>query len=138
MNGWKYKLYRFMQGRRGLDNLGKFLLISAIVLMVIAMFLGRIPVAYYITYYLGLILFIYAYFRAFSRNLYKREAENNRYLALKYRITKGRSFSQRRYDRKIYAYFKCPGCGQKMRAPKGKGNIKVKCHNCNTEFTKKV
>ena len=49
MNGWKYKLYRFMQGRRGLDNLGKFLLISAIVLMVIAMFLGRIPVAYYIT-----------------------------------------------------------------------------------------
>ncbi len=71
MNGWKYKLYRFMQGRRGLDNLGKFLLISAIVLMVIAMFLGRIPVAYYITYYLGLILFIYAYFRAFSRNLYR-------------------------------------------------------------------
>ncbi|MGN0658773.1 MAG: hypothetical protein ACI4LA_04125 [Emergencia sp.] len=138
MNGLRYRIYRFMQGRRGIDQFGRFLLITALALMFLSMFLGRIPAAYYITYYLGLAVFIYGYYRAFSRNLYKREMENNRYLALKYRVTGGKSFQQRRYERKYYAYFKCPGCGQKMRAPKGKGTIRVKCHTCNTEFQKKV
>lgn len=138
MNGWKYKVYRFMQGRRGVDQFGKFLLISAVLLMLFSMFFHRVPVVYSVAYYLGLLLFIYAYFRAFSRNLYKREAENNRYLAFKYKFTKGKSFQQRCYERRVYAYFKCPGCGQKMRAPKGKGTIRVKCHNCDTEFTRKV
>ena len=108
MNSWKYKLYRFMQGRRGLDSFGRFLLICGVVLMIAAMFFTKIPAAYYIIYYFGLALFIYAYFRVFSRNLYKREAENNRYLALKYKLTKGRTLSQRLYERKTYAYFKCP------------------------------
>ncbi len=138
MNSWKYKLYRFMQGRRGLDSFGRFLLICGVVLMFAAMLFTKIPAAYYIIYYFGLALFIYAYFRVFSRNLYKREAENNRYLALKYKLTKGRTLSQRLYERKTYAYFKCPGCGQKLRAPRGKGTIKVRCRKCSTEFMKKV
>ena len=138
MNGFRYKLYRFMQGRRGIDQFNRFLTAAALVLMVAALFFGRHPAVYYILYYSGLILFIYAYFRALSKNLYKRERENNWYLSIKYRLTKGKSIQQRRYERRTYAYFKCPGCGQKMRAPKGKGTIKVRCHQCNTEFNKKV
>lgn len=138
MNGFRYKIYRFMQGRRGIDQFSRFLMIAALIMMLGAMFFGRLPVVYYILYYGGLILFVYAYFRALSRDLYKRERENNWYLSMKYKLTKGKSFQQRRYERKFYAYFKCPGCGQKMRAPKGKGTIKVRCHQCNTEFNKKV
>lgn len=33
---------------------------------------------------------------------------------------------------------RCPGCGEKLRVPKGKGKIKIKCPHCNTEFVKKV
>ena len=138
MNRLRYRLYQFMQGRRGIDQFGRFLLITAVVLLILSMFMGKMPTLYVITYYLGLFVLIYAYFRAFSRNIYKREMENNKFLAWKYKITKGKSFQQWNYERKTYAYFKCPGCGQKMRAPKGKGNIKVKCHGCNTSFTRKV
>ena len=37
-----------------------------------------------------------------------------------------------------YKTFSCPGCHHKMRAPKGKGKIKVTCHSCGKEFVKKV
>ena len=37
-----------------------------------------------------------------------------------------------------YRYFKCPECKQKMRAPKGRGKIKVTCKHCHTQFVKKV
>ena len=38
----------------------------------------------------------------------------------------------------IYKQFKCPSCGQKMRAPKGRGKIRVTCHSCGNIFEKKV
>ena len=138
MNGFRYKIYQFMQGRRGLDNLGRFLMYGAMMLILVSMFLGRWPVPYRITYSIGLVMFVYAYFRILSRNIYKREQENNRFLALKYKLTKGKTLKQRRYEKSIYAYFKCPACKQKMRAPKGRGTVRVKCHKCGNEFIRKV
>ena len=138
MNRFRYRMYQFMQGRRGLDQFGRFLLFAAVILMLVSMFFVRFRLVYNISYLIGLTLFIYAYFRTFSRNIYKREQENNWFLMQKYKITKGKSFQQRRYEKRYYSYFKCPGCGQKMRAPRGKGAIKVRCHSCNTEFQKKV
>ena len=133
MNRFQYKMYQFMQGRRGADQFCRFLFLTSAVLLLFSMFFFN-----YITYYMGIALCLYGNFRSLSRNLYKRERENNRYLALKYRITGGRTFQQRWYERRYYAYFKCSGCGQKMRAPKGRGTIRVHCHNCNTEFQRKV
>jgi len=138
MNNFRYKLYQFMQGRRGIDQLGRFLLIAAVVLMLLSLFMRRVPFLYVLTYYGGVIVFIYAYVRAFSRNIYKRDMENQKFLAWQYKVMKGKSLQQWMYERKTYAYFKCPGCGQKMRAPKGKGNIKITCHGCHTTFNKKV
>ena len=133
MNGFRYRIYQFMQGRRGVDQYGRFLLLVAMTFLIVSMFTLE-----NLFYYLGLMIFIYAYYRIFSRNLYKRERENTWYLTMKFRLTKGKSFRQKQYEWRYYAYFKCPGCGQKMRAPRGKGTIKIKCHSCNTEFQKKV
>lgn len=138
MNKFRYRLYQFMQGRRGIDQFGRFLLITAVILLILSLFFGKVPLLYALTYYVGLAVLIYGYYRAFSRNIYKREMENNQFLAWKYKVTKGKTFAQWTAERKMYAFFKCPGCGQKMRAPKGKGNIRVTCHSCHTTFQKKV
>ncbi len=37
-----------------------------------------------------------------------------------------------------YKYFKCPNCKQRIRAPKGRGHIRVTCTSCGTKFDKTV
>ncbi len=37
-----------------------------------------------------------------------------------------------------YCYFRCPDCRQRMRAPKGKGRIRVTCSHCGKQFERKV
>jgi len=100
MNNFRYKLYQFMQGRRGIDQLGRFLLIAAVVLMLLSLFMRRVPFLYVLTYYGGVIVFVYAYFRAFSRNIYKRDMENQKFLAWQYKVMKGKSLQQWMYERK--------------------------------------
>lgn len=70
---------RFMQGRYGVDQFSNFLVILALIFMVLELF---IPVSYVRSGLnsLGLLLLIYAYFRIFSKNHYKRYAENERYM----------------------------------------------------------
>lgn len=128
MNGFKNRLYQFMQGRRGFDELGKVLIGGGLILLLLSNFLVKIPIAYNFAYYLSIAVLVYGYYRAFSKNLHKREMENRKFL----------SFKQRRTDRKTYVYFNCPGCGQQMRVPKRRGTIEVNCHKCNTKFMKKV
>ena len=41
-------------------------------------------------------------------------------------------------NRKKYKYFKCPKCGQRMRAPRHKGKIRVTCNQCTNVFLTKT
>ena len=83
-------------------------------------------------------LLIYTYFRMFSRQTYKRACENQAYLA---KTAKVRHFfaSQKSImaQRKTHHIYKCPTCKQKIRVPKGKGRIEIRCPKCNTTFIKK-
>ena len=72
----KEKLIRFMAGRYGFDSLGKATIIAALAAVVLAS-LFDIPVLSWLAW----ALIIYAYFRMFSRNIYKRSTENQTYLA---------------------------------------------------------
>lgn len=129
----KEKLYRFMQGRYGVDQFSKFLTLVGIVLFVLSRFIGGL-----IFYFLGLGLVIYAYFRMFSKNIAKRYGENQKYLFYKDKVKlffkKGKT---NRQGGKNHRIFKCPSCKQKVRVPKGKGKIEITCPKCRTKFIKR-
>ena len=76
----KEKLIRFMQGRYGIDQLSKFLIIVGVVVVLVSAFFNW-GVLGLIVYFLGWVLVIWGYFRVFSRNVSKRYAENEAFLA---------------------------------------------------------
>ena len=78
MNKFQNALYRFMSGRYGLDQLNNFLLIFALILLILNLFVIRNP---YLATIIWIILIINI-FRTYSRNIYKRRAENDKFLSL--------------------------------------------------------
>ena len=128
----KEKLIRFMQGRYGADQFGRFLSAVCIVLLVISMFSRH-----QIWFLLALADMIYQYFRMFSKNIPKRYAENQKYLAVTARCR--REFLKKKNElaqRRTHHIYRCPSCGQKIRIPRGRGKIEVRCPKCSTKFMK--
>ncbi len=126
------KMYRFMMGRYGSDRFNSFLIILAFVFFVISLFGMR---GFYL---IGLLLLFYAYFRMLSRNTYKRSLENNKYLQYEYKVK--RFFSGLKWKMKqsrTHHIYKCPSCRQKIRIPRGKGKIEIRCPKCGQTFIKK-
>ena len=127
-----------MQGRYGMDQLGRFTVIMSVVLVIISMFTGRFFRLSSILNMIGIVGVGYTYFRMFSRNYAKRSAENRAYLQYTYKIR--RLFGRQKYmmnERKTNHIYSCPGCGQKIRIPRGKGRIEIECPKCRTKFIKK-
>ncbi len=128
----KEKFYRFMQGRYGNDQLNRFLMILVMVFLVLSIFIDG-PF-----YLLGLLGIIYTYFRMFSKNIYKRSAENTAYLKYEYKVKQWWATLKRDMkQRKTHHIYKCPSCKQKIRIPRGKGKIEIRCPKCSHTFIKK-
>ncbi len=128
----KEKFMRFMAGRYGFDTFGKFTLIAALAAMVLSTFTRS-----NILSILAWALIIYTYFRMFSRQVYKRSAENQAFLGKTYKIRCW--FGKQKNilaQRKTHHIYKCPSCKQKIRVPKGKGKIEIRCPKCSNTFIK--
>ena len=127
------KFYRFMQGRYGQDQLSRFLLILDLIFLIANIFLRSSILSAII-----LIVIIFIYFRMFSRNHAARYAENQRYLnataRFRYWLKKKKKLANERKYHRIYV---CPKCKQKIRIPKGKGKIMVRCPKCHHEFQRR-
>lgn len=136
-------MFQFMQGRYGMDELGRFLLIVTVIVILLSNFRFL-----HILYPAGLLLLVYTYFRIMSRNLLKRQQENQKYMALrsKFRANgnpSGANPFRRRAkksggwgagDPSQYNFYRCRNCGQVIRAPKGKGTLKITCPKCGNSF----
>lgn len=131
------KLNKFMQGRYGADQFARFTMGVALVCIVLALFLRKSPMGGLLDT-LGLAAIIYTYFRMLSRNIPKRYAENQKYLSmtqkLRTQFSKEKSMMEQRKTHHIYT---CPGCGQKIRIPRGKGRIEIECPKCHVKFIKR-
>ena len=118
---------RFMDGRYGTDKLNMTILGVGVALCIISLFFGNLPIVSLILTTLSYGLMIWAIFRSFSRNTYKRYEENRRFLTVIDRIKD-----------KDHRYFDCPKCRQPVRVPKGKGKIAITCPRCKERFIQKT
>ncbi len=125
---------KLMSGRYGSDKLN----LALLVLSVIIVFVGSIfdsSVVVFIAY-APLIL---ALLRMFSKNIYVRYAENQKFLRFFAPI-------QAHTDKvvklligtKTHRYYNCPSCKQMVRVPKGRGSIEISCPKCQNKFNKKT
>ncbi|SMC25123.1 hypothetical protein SAMN02745134_02370 [Clostridium acidisoli DSM 12555] len=118
------KYNKIFKDSYGIDRLSKYLLAIGVVFLI-----SRI------TLFPGIVLIIYAAWRAISKNKYKRYQElqafdhvfeiiRQKFYRIKYKFNEYRQ----------YKVFKCPECSQKLRVPRKKGKITITCKNCNKKF----
>ena len=127
----KEKLRNFFSGRNGMDSLSSTLSWGSIILMLLSGFI-QVDWLQAILYYLSLVGLFYAYYRVFSRNLSKRQAENYAFLSWKNQC------KQRWQQRKTHRFYRCPKCKTVLRVPKGKGKISITCRSCGEKFIRKT
>ena len=131
------KLQRFMMGRYGSDQFSRFLSFVGLAMLIVYLFTG-----WWWMYVIAFALIILNLMRTLSRNTTRRYEENSRYLVIKHKFLSffkknGASGAGPRADAD-HRIFKCPGCGQKVRVPKGKGKIAITCPKCRKEFIKRT
>lgn len=124
----------FMTGRYGGDHFGIFLIILSMVLCVVLLL---VPLPF--VSWLGWIPLIFALYRMFSKQIEKRQAENYAFLRKWGAVrTWHWRLKNRLADAKTHRYYTCPGCGKKLRVPRGKGKISITCPQCGKKFIKKT
>lgn len=130
MNKLMYKMANFFQGRYGIDELYKFLFILFWIIAILSIFI-RNP----IIYILEILICVFMFYRSLSRNIYKRQSENMRYLKMRDKV-KGKITLQKRKwsERKTHIYRKCPNCKAEIRLPKKKGKHVCTCPRCKKDF----
>lgn len=123
----KEKIRAFFIGRNGFDSLSNTCIWAAVILLLLSSF---VPVGWFRTV-LNLLAWgalIYGYFRVFSKNVYRRRAENMKFFTWK------NTLKQRWTQRKTHRFYHCPKCRTTLRVPKGKGKISITCRNCGEKF----
>ncbi|MBR1497036.1 MAG: hypothetical protein IJ617_05365 [Oscillospiraceae bacterium] len=130
----KEKLYRFMVGRNGPDQLTRALTGLSLAVLVFNLFLRSTALNV-----LWMAIMIWAYYRMFSRNLARRREENARYMQWEYKLVSGlRGWWDRLRQRRDYVFFRCPECRAMLRVPRGKGKIRVTCRKCGNAFERRT
>lgn len=126
---------RFLSGRYGSDTLNLALMIVAVVISLLNTILSLIlrssfvyaVILYPLFYLVTMLLLGLCLARSLSRNIYKRQQENKRFLRLRARL----------FDRRN-RYFRCPKCKQTVRVPRHRGKLSIRCPKCGEKFIRKT
>ena len=138
----------FFKGSYGFDFLSIFLLLLSSVF-------NMLPV----TRVIGLVLMVIVVYRTFSKNIYKRNIEYDKFRIIANKILGKVGLSlpassvildsnnlallinKIKHDidqRKKIKTVKCPGCHKKLKLIRGRGKVIITCRKCSTEFKAKV
>jgi hypothetical protein len=128
-----------MYGRYGSDQLSTFLFVLYIVLLVFQMIFRGTAVGSVLMLVSYAVVLIY-FFRTFSRNIYRRQMENQKFMQAWNPVKNYFKFWKMRFDERngVKKLFRCPKCHQTIRVPKGKGKIAITCPKCRFEFIKRT
>lgn len=122
MRSFLYKFAMFMQGRYKMDQLNYVLLIASLLLSFINVFPRSL-----IIYFFELLFLVLFFFRFLSKNIYKRGAENRKFLSI---WGKTRDFfilnKNKIKEFKTHVYVKCPYCKAQLRVKRINGKHKVR------------
>ena len=125
---------RFMSGRYGSDQLNLTMVIGALIVTTI----GSLSGVYFLTLAADALLLL-AIFRMFSKDRYRRAHENQVYLEKMQKVRRAATeWVNRVKNSRKYHYYTCPKCKQRLRVPRGVGNITITCKQCGTKFDKKA
>ena len=136
-----------MYGRYGFDSFGLALVVCYLIISFINLFASS-----WVLYLIELLVLVYAFYRAFSKNISARRRENEIYLRegakikntfskIKQTFSKSKSsnasgntkqtdFS----ERDVYKFRNCPSCSATLRLPNKPGKHTTKCPRCGKEF----
>ena len=147
MGKFKEKIYRFMYGRYGTDELYYFLFILFFALWIfelvtVAILPNGIASQIVSTVFSILIslLIFFMIFRTMSRNIYKRRRENEVYLKARRAISRffsgntSKKTKSRNIDTSDFIFRDCTRCGATLRLPRKSGKHPVKCPRCSHKF----
>ena len=128
------KLREFMYGRHGFDQLRLALTVGGF-----AFYTFYVFSRFRLLYLFSLICYGIAVYRSLSKNHGKRIAENQKFMNIWYKAkNKWVGLKADFEERKTYKHFKCPSCGQKIRIPRGRGKVEIRCPKCSNKFIKKA
>ncbi len=131
---FRERVARFMAGRYGMDRLYYFLLVICSILIVINFFVNSIIISV-----IEGLLFAFAVYRVLSRNIYKRQQENEKFIQIMDKPKKMWNLQKCKHrDRKTHVYRKCPSCKNNLRLPKEKGKHTVACPCCKHRFDVRI
>lgn len=129
----KEKIMHFMVGRYGMDQLSDFLIKFALVFAVLNILLRSGVMGI-----LAWAALIFAYFRIFSKNYERCRRQNAWYLQKTWKI---RSVCSKYVSRlrilRTHHIYTCSQCRQKIKIPRGRGKVQIRCPKCGNEFIKK-
>ena len=126
------RLREIMTGRNGFDKLSITFFVLAIIFNAL-IFMSPVFAVFAVA------AAAYALWRAFSKNLAKRRAENYRFARISGDVSD--SFAKwkfRRQQKRQYRFITCPDCKSKLRLPRGKGKINITCPKCGLKFKGKT
>ena len=128
------RLARFMAGRYGIDRLYYFIIAIYFILTVTNVFIKSVTI-----FVIETVLLFYAIYRIMSRNIYKRQQENEKFIRIFEKPKKFINLQKcKKRDRKTHVYKKCPSCRNNLRLPREKGKHTVVCPCCKHRFDVKI
>lgn len=122
-----------MAGRYGADELSFALLLANIVFW----FLGAVT-GWWIFPIFSCVCCIVVIWRMLSKQIYKRQKENQAFLKFWYPIKRSLNQWLFRAKDRAHKYIRCKKCRERLRLPRGKGRIEVTCPKCRERFITKT
>lgn len=128
------KMLFYMNGRYGMDEFSKVLMVAGLVINIVSNFFGG-----WILNMLGIALIAYGILRVLSKEKTNRYKEFTHYIKLKQKVMmSGQKLKNKKAQYKVYKFYKCSSCKQKVRVPRGRGKVKITCPSCQNQFVKKT